>query len=317
MQFALPPRRNLHAPYSGAPRFTFQRKRHLKAAVILGFSLLAVFFLLSQFFYSSTGTTAVPVGTPSVVIVTVLDRALWSDDYIQKIIKNREDYAKRHGYTNFFANWSDYEPSLEGAPRSWGVVPAVRHAMASHPYSKYFFHLDAHALIMNPNKPLESHLLDKSQLESLMLREVSVVPPDSIIKTFSHLKPEDIDLIISTDKEDLAPGSFVLKQGEFARFLLDIWFDPLYRQYNFAKAEIHALDHIVQWHPTVLARLALVPQRVINAYSKDSTGASLDGTYKEGDLLIHFFGCDKDAKRSCEKEMDPYYNLWAKKLKND
>ena len=67
----------------------------------------------------------------------------------------------------------------------------------------------------------------------------------------------------------------------------------------------------------MLARLALVPQRVINAYSKDSTGASLDGTYKEGDLLIHFFGCDKDAKRSCEKEMDPYYNLWAKKLKND
>ncbi|EAU35796.1 conserved hypothetical protein [Aspergillus terreus NIH2624] len=241
MQFALPPRRNLHAPYSGAPRFTFQRKRHLKAAAILGLSLLAVFFLLSQLFYSSTGTTAVPVGTPSVVIVTVLDRALWSDDYIQKIIKNREDYAKRHGYTNFFANWSDYEPSLEGAPRSWGVVPAVRHAMASHPYSKYFFHLDAHALIMNPNKPLESHLLAKSQLESLMLREVSVVPPDSIIKTFAHLKPEDIDLIISTDKEDLASGSFVLKQGEFARFFLDIWFDPLYRQYNFAKAEIHAL----------------------------------------------------------------------------
>jgi mannan polymerase II complex MNN11 subunit len=29
--------------------------------------------------------------------VTVLDRARFSDNYIQKIIKNREHYASRHG----------------------------------------------------------------------------------------------------------------------------------------------------------------------------------------------------------------------------
>ncbi|KAF9888106.1 hypothetical protein FE257_009242 [Aspergillus nanangensis] len=317
MQFALPPRRNLHAPYPNSSRLSFQRRRQLKAVAILGFTLLAVFFLLSQILYSSTGTSAVPAGTPSIVLVTVLDRALWSDNYIQKIIKNREDYAKRHGYTNFFANWSDYEPSLEGSPRSWGMVPAMRHAMASHPYSKYFFYLDTHALIMNPSQPLESHLLDKNRLESLIQKDVSVVPPDSIIKTFSHLQPEDIDLIITTDNEDMNPGSFVLKQGEFSRFLLDVWFDPLYRNYNFAKAETHALDHIVQWHPTVLSRLALVPQRIINAYSKESNGAGKDGSYKEGDFIIRFFGCDSDPKRNCEKELDPYYNLWAKKLKNE
>jgi mannan polymerase II complex MNN11 subunit len=72
----------------------------------------------------------------------------------------------------------------------------------------------------------------------------------------------------------------------------------------------------VQWHPTVLARLALVPQRTINAYSKDSSAASADGTYQDGDLIIRFFGCDSDPKRSCEQEMEPYYNLWAKKLKS-
>lgn len=136
---------------------------------------------------------------------------------------------------------SDYESSIDDAPRSWAIVPAVRHAMASHPHSSYFFHLDPHALIMNPSKSVKSHLLEKSALESLMLKDVSVVPPDSIIKTFSHLKPSDIDLIISRDREDLSPGSFVLRQGDFARFFLDLWFDPLFRRYNFAKAEVHAL----------------------------------------------------------------------------
>lgn len=94
---------------------------------------------------------------------------------------------------------------------------------------------------MNPSKSLKSHLLEPSRLESLMLKGVSVVPPDSVIKTFSHLQANDIDLVLSRDKEDLNPGSFVIKQGDFARFLLDSWFDPLFRRYNFAKAETHAL----------------------------------------------------------------------------
>ncbi|PKY02636.1 subunit of Golgi family mannosyltransferase complex [Aspergillus campestris IBT 28561] len=317
MQFAVPPRRNLQSPYGRAPRFSLQRRKQLKAVGILAFALLAVFFLLSQLFYTSTGTSAVPAGTPSVVIVTVLDRALFSDAYIQKIIKNREDYAKRHGYTNYFANLADYEPSLEGAPRSWALIPAVRHAMASNPYSKFFFHLDAHALFMNPSQSLESHVLDKSRLESLMRKDVPVVPPDSIIKTYAHLRAEDVDLIVSTDSDDLSSGSFLIRQGEFSRFFLDIWFDPLYRSYNFARAETHSLDHLVQWHPTILARLALIPQRAINAYSRDSTGAVADGTYKDGDLIIRFNGCDTELSRSCEKEMDPYYHLWAKNLKNE
>ncbi|GKZ19178.1 hypothetical protein AbraIFM66951_008012 [Aspergillus brasiliensis] len=318
MQFALPPRRTpITPPYARSSRISLQRRKQLKAVAILGFALLTVFFLLSQFFYTSTGTPAVPAGTSSIVVVTVLDRTAWSNDYIQKIVKNREDYAKRHGYTNFFANVSDYETVLDNAPKSWAVLPALRHAMASHPYSKYFFHLDAHALIMNPSKSLESHVLDKDRLESLMLKDVSVVPPDSIIKTFSHLQAQDVDLIMTTDAEDLSSGSFLIRQGDFAKYFLDFWFDPLYISYNFAKAETHVLDHIVQWHPTILARLALVPQRTINAYSKDSNGAAVDGVYKEGDFVIRFLGCDTDTRRSCEKEMEPYYRLWAGKMKNE
>lgn len=145
------------------------------------------------------------------------------------------------GYTNFFAEVSNYVESIGDAPRSWALVPAVRHAMALHPKSAYFFHLNPHALIMNPTQPLKSHLLERRRLESLMLKDIPVVPPDSIIKTFSHLKEKDVDLVLTQDSTDLSPGSFVLKNGDFARFFLDLWFDPLYRSYGFAKAEIHGL----------------------------------------------------------------------------
>ena len=113
--------------------------------------------------------------------------------------------------------------------------------MATYPRSAYFFYLSPHALVMDPSKSLKSHILDKSRLESLMLKDTPVVPPDSIIKTFKHLREKDIDFITTQDSMDLSPASFILKNGDFARFLLDLWFDPLFRTYKFAKAEIHGL----------------------------------------------------------------------------
>jgi mannan polymerase II complex MNN11 subunit len=243
------------------------------------------------------------------------------------------------GYVNFFANTTDYAYTLNNAPRSWAMVPAVRHAMAVYPHSTYFLQLSPHALIMNPRLSLTSHIMDHKRLESLMLKDIPVVPPDSVIKTFSHLKGSDVEFVLSQDSEDLGSGSFVIKQGDWARFFLDVWYDPLYRNYNFAKAEKHALvrssllrlsridqppicfcpkkkltqlaqDHIVQWHPTILTKLALVPQRIFNSYGPKAPAAAVNGTYQEGDFVIHFSGCETDATRNCEQEMQPFYNTW-------
>lgn len=95
MQFAFPPRTNPPTlPYARSPP---RRRTQLKTAALLAFAALSVLFLLSQFFGSDAATTAVPAGTPGVVIVTVLDRAALSESYIHKIVTNREDYARRHG----------------------------------------------------------------------------------------------------------------------------------------------------------------------------------------------------------------------------
>jgi mannan polymerase II complex MNN11 subunit len=74
----------------------------------------------------------------------------------------------------------------------------------------------------------------------------------------------------------------------------------------------------MQWHPTVLARTALVPQRTLSSYGKDSSAASLDGIYKDGDFVVQFQGCeDAESGRDCVQEFEPYYKMWLQKVKTD
>lgn len=229
--------------------------------------------------------------------------------YLSKIQENREDYAARHGYGTFFPSSTDYD--VGNSPKSWALVPALRHAMTKYPYTTYFFALSPHALIMNPSLTLESHIMEKKRLESVMLKDKPVVPPDSVIKTFSFLKGDKIDLVLTQDGEGLCQGSFILRRGNWARFFLDTWFDPLYRSYNFQKAEGHALEHVVQWHPTILTKLALVPQNILNSYGVDiSSRGGKEVMYKDQDFVVRFPNCELDSNRNCENEMEPYYNQW-------
>ena len=70
-------------------------------------------------------------------------------------------------------------------------------------------------------------------------------------------------------------------------------------------------EHIVQWHPTILTKLALIPQRILNSYSVniESRGGS-EVTYKEGDFVVRAVGCERDRQRNCEAEMDPWWLQW-------
>lgn len=117
----------------------------------------------------------------------------------------------------------------------------MRHALTKFPDCKLVWYLDQNSFIMNFQLSIENHVMKESRLESLMIKDFPVVPPDSIIKTFSHLKGQDVDFVLTQDKEGLSAGSFIVRNGDWARFFLETWFDPLYRSYNFQKAETHAL----------------------------------------------------------------------------
>lgn len=209
------------------------------------------------------------------------------------------------------------------------MIPALRHALTDHPSSAFFWSLSADAFITNPSLSLETHILQP--LESLMLKDIPVVPPDSVIHSFSHLRPARTHLILSQDSDNLAHTSLILRNtpltptqtDNWAHYFLDAWFDPLYRAYLFQKAENHALEHLVQWHPTILAKLVLIEQRRLNSYNFASppvrdqvTGESRthDSMWQQGDLVVNLKGCRESEKRDCDNEMRHYFSRWEQEV---
>lgn len=237
------------------------RRSRAKTIVLVACAIGVVFFILSRILGGANG---VPSGTPPVVIVTVLDTVGYSKEYQDSVKENRIQYARKHGkqmpcewlqlavllfkqelnwqllgYTTFFPSIGDYD--IQGSPNSWSKVPAARHALSKFPHSEYIWVLEQNALIMNPALKVEDHIMAPKRLESLMVKDQSIVPPDSVIKTFPNLKGENVDLVLTQDKDGLSQASFIIRRGEWSKFFLDTWFDPLYRSYNFQKADLHAL----------------------------------------------------------------------------
>ncbi|PSR90507.1 galactosyl transferase GMA12/MNN10 family-domain-containing protein [Coniella lustricola] len=297
---------------------TLPRRYRQHGIVLIVFVLVALVWILTHGSGSGSrhggpvGTANhVPSGTPPAVIVTVLDENRFGAKYTALLKENRKLYAEKYGYETFFPNVGDYE--LLSAPSSWTKVVAMRHAMTKFPDATYLWYVDVDTFIMSPHQSIDKDVMATAKLEEKMIVDHPVVPPDSIIHTFSHLRGEDVDLVLTQDKQGLVTSTFVLRNSEWSRFFLETWFDPIYRSYNFQKAETHALEHIVQWHPTILSKLALVPQRTINSYSSASRGEE----YQTGDLAVRFPACTKSSKSpTCEAEAEPYAMVWRSAFRN-
>jgi mannan polymerase II complex MNN11 subunit len=340
MHFALPPRKGSTQPQPFT-RQPIQRNRLLRQLSYAVLSLLTLYLLIN--FLTPNSPTSTSTGdippNPTIVIVTVLPPDL-PPSYINMLTTNRNDYASRHNYLTFYTNTTTYTDLISPSPSSWTLVPALRHALTLHPTANYIWSLTPHALIMNPTLSLHTNIL--SPLSQLMQKDIPIVPPDSVIHTHSHLKPQDAHLIISQDIDNLAHTSFLLKHNhhypgtppskphpdaDFAPYLLDAWSDPLLRSYSFHLADLHALEHLVQWHPTITSKLVLIPQRRLNSYNfvssqrytTDKDGKEVvrehDSMWGEGDLVVNFKGCAESKDRDCEGEMTGYYKRWQKEVK--
>ncbi|KAG5747521.1 hypothetical protein H9Q69_003126 [Fusarium xylarioides] len=309
MHFAYPPRKNSNPPpfkqrSSQIPPILRRIRKRTALLLLLG-AIGFIFFL-----FGLKGETPyrehVPSGNPPVVVVTVLDNTQYNEAYLESIRHNREQYASRNGYEAMIVPISDYDTAK--SPRSWAKIIAMRHVLSKYPDATYVWFLDQNAYIMELDKKLEEQVVNPAKLEGLMIKDWSIVPPDSIIKTFSHLKGEDAGLVISQDEVGLVTNSYILKNGEWAKFFIETWMDPLYQSYNFQKAERHALEHIVQWHPTILSKLALIPQRTFASYGRNKEG----NAYRDGDFVTLLVDCTVTGPTSCDKQS----HFYLQQLKN-
>ena len=94
---------------------------------------------------------------------------------------------------------------------------------------------------MNPSVEIKSTITMPKVLGPMMRRDVPIVPPDSVIKTYRHTPPEKINFMLTQDHDGLNPGSFLLRQNPWSRYFLDVWMDPIFKTYNFQRAEQMAL----------------------------------------------------------------------------
>jgi len=172
---------------------------------------------------------------------------------------------------------------------------------------------------MNPTIPLHTHFLSPESLLALPLRDVSLFPPDQVFRTPTlRTQPvSQIGLILSHGAGYIHTGSILLRGGDYAKFVLDSWNDPLVRSYGFPGNDHQALEHLLQWHSTIIEGLTLMPKRSLLSFAG---AAGDDEQYHEGDFVVHLDGYDisgnvpndrcEDKGRSCEKE---FLRYWAQR----
>ena len=185
----------------------------------------------------------------------------------------------------------------------WIKLAALRDAMSQFPRSEWFWYLDQvtstlklkaetdlkNAIIMNPSIPLHTHYLSSASLLALPLRDVPVFPLETTVRTptLRNQPVSQISLILSHGGGILHTGSIILRRGDYADFILDSWNDPLVRSYGFPGEAHQALEHLIQWHSTILEGLAVMPKRSLLSFG---VAAGDDEQYHEGDFVVHLDG---------------------------
>ncbi|KAK6202659.1 galactosyl transferase GMA12/MNN10 family-domain-containing protein [Scheffersomyces amazonensis] len=252
---------------------------------------------------------------PEIIVVSAVDFEKYTLDGLTKIVQNRVDYAHQQGYGVYIRWYQEFLPILNSLSflqlkekKKWVRIYCMRAAMHAFPESKWFWYLDEDGLIMDMNIDLDDYILASDSLRPVMQREQPIIPPNGAIKTYKNARPENIRLIITQSDAKVETESYIIKNDSVGRSIIEIWGNPLYLNYpSFPFGPDSALTHILQWHPFILSKTAIIPAR--NIASIHNTGnigdASTDKLhYFDGDFAATWSSCESPAR--CEKILDTY-----------
>lgn len=261
---------------------------------------------------------------PEIVLVTAINYEDFDPSYLVKIIQNRVDYA----HFNHFAVYSrwvqEFTPIFQeykNDPNGWSKIFILREAMYAFPTAKWFWFIDENSLIMRDDININDYLLKPNALAPIILRNQPLLPPDGAIKTYSNTLPENVSLILTQNVKGLNTDNFLIKNDLTGRAILELWMDPLFRKYpSFRKDESSALAHLLQWHPVVLSKTAIIPPRAIAAVAPEKSKGlkTNEFVYQDGDFVVSLNDCK--AFKNCEDLLRPYWDktqeTWSKEYKN-
>lgn len=238
---------------------------------------------------------------PRVVMVTGLNSDEYSKEYLEMVINDRLQYAKQHGFGLYIRYIKDFVTELptdtasaedKAAAMSFAKVSLMREAMFAFDKSQWMWWLDQDAVIMKHDFDLEQELLDANNFDNYMIRDAPIIPPESIIHTYKRVGADQIKFIITQNDRGLSTASFLVTNDElYGRMLMGYWADPLHRTYSGFQSHVGpdgqleaSLTHMVQWHPAILSKMAVVSHQILGA--RPDEGKVLAGQkYEEGGFV--------------------------------
>ncbi|KAK9484386.1 galactosyl transferase GMA12/MNN10 family-domain-containing protein [Lipomyces starkeyi] len=207
---------------------------------------------------------------------------------METVQANREEYCAYHDYKYVFMNLTKHV--TPGRHPVWAKIPAIQEALDLNPTAEWVWWLDTDAIIMTPEIDLASHVLNPEVLKTRIACDRPIRLPNgkpSGLKMSCNVDVNMIDIIVGQDHHGVNAGSILFRRNEWSMAFLDMWADPMYINQRFERQEQDVLNHIIVNHPKIREHVAIVPQRVINAYS---VGGG-DMGWVTGDLVVHFAGC--------------------------
>jgi mannan polymerase II complex MNN11 subunit len=257
------------------------------------------------------------------VLILALDPAT-DLTHLERIIANRRQYAKARGYGVFSMSVDQfkhiYEDSVSHSSR-WAMLPVCREAMHAFPNAKYFWYLDQDALILDMSLDIEKDIMAPRKLGPMMLRGIPVVRRLPYVHTYKNNDPKMVEFVFTQDEIGMNSRSFIFKNGDSAKALVDLWQDASFRHHDgFDRSDIDALNHLIQWHPFYLGRTAVIPTRklaavpdVTSEHMSAEVATSLQ--YKDGDAVI-VIECQQNV-RGCSPFFEPFWKLVEEKTATD
>ncbi|KAA8911942.1 hypothetical protein TRICI_003628 [Trichomonascus ciferrii] len=232
--------------------------------------------------------------SPELVLVMGIDDS-FPPEYLEAVIADRKAYAERHGYglyVRYLKDFATLSPQGDSYNFDFSKVMLLREAAFAFKHAKWLWWLDQDAIIMNHAYSVARELLDPAQLNDKMLRDAPVIPPESIIHTYKRVPAGQIKFVLTQNDRGVSAASFLLRNDQmYGNVFLNYWCDPLHRSYPgfvaqgpFGRLEA-SLTHMVQWHPAILSRMAVVPHKYLGARLED--GNVLKGQkYENGDFVL-------------------------------
>lgn len=258
------------------------------------------------------------LGYPKVVLVTSVDFEKYSQQTLISLVQNRVDYAHAQNYGVYVRWHQEFLPTLSSLgylqtqeKAKWVRLYCMRAAMLAFPDAEWFWYLDQDALVMKKSIDLLQYVLDPDSLDPIMMRETPIVPPDGTIKTYKSSKASTVRLIATQSTQKLETYSFIVRNDDIGRAIVNTWGDPLYLNYpNFHYGLDSALTHILQWHPFILSNTAIIPARTIGARFDDKAKDERLSYFKD-DFVAQWADCDNPV--SCEASFREVYNEYQHK----